>query len=62
MWQRTASLFESVIVTEAQTAEAHSSFDLTKAKYSVSGLSVVGKENVYMLINPNSFIAYEARK
>jgi hypothetical protein len=40
-----SSLIESVIVTEFQ-AEAYSSLDLTKAKHSISTLSVVEKPDV----------------
>jgi hypothetical protein len=52
-----SSLLESVIVTEFQATEAYSSLDLTKAKYSISRLSMVEKENVSVRINPNSLIA-----
>jgi hypothetical protein len=38
-----SSLSESVIVTEIQATEAYSSLDLTKARYSISKLSKVGK-------------------
>jgi hypothetical protein len=51
-----SSLLESVIVTEYQATEAYSSFDLTKANFSIE------KENLSVLINPNSFIACEKRK
>jgi hypothetical protein len=37
---------ESVIVTEFQVTEEYPSLDLGKAKYSISRLSVVEKENV----------------
>jgi hypothetical protein len=53
MWQRAenclymrSSLLESVIVTKFQATEAYSSMDLTKAKYSISRLSMVEIENV----------------
>jgi hypothetical protein len=56
-----SSLLKSVIVTELQAAEAHSSLDLTKAVYSISKLSarVVEQENVSVRINPCNFIACE---
>jgi hypothetical protein len=38
-----SSLLESVIITEFQATEAYSNLDLTKAKYSMSTLSVVEK-------------------
>jgi hypothetical protein len=66
LWQRAAhflctrsSLLESVIVTEFQGTEAYSNLDLTKAKYSISRLSMIGKENVSVRINPNIFIVCE---
>jgi hypothetical protein len=68
-WQRAAnylfthsSLLESVIVKELQATEAYSSLDLTKAKYSISRLSMVEKENISVPINPDSFNACEKRK
>jgi hypothetical protein len=57
-----SSLLESVIVTEFQATEAFSSLDQTKAKYSISRLSMVEKENISARINPNSFNACEERK
>jgi hypothetical protein len=57
-----SSLLESVIVTEFQATEAYSSFDLTKAKYRISRLYIVEKENVSLRINPNNFIAREKIK
>jgi hypothetical protein len=66
LWQRAAnflcmrsSLLESVLVTEFQTTEAYSNFDLTKAKYSVNKLSMVEKEKVIVRINPNNLKACE---
>jgi hypothetical protein len=41
-----SSLLESVPVTELQATEAYSSLDVTKAKYSISRLCTVEKENV----------------
>jgi hypothetical protein len=50
VWQRAADflcmrsgLLESAIVTELQAAEAYSSTDLDKAKYSIGRLSAVEK-------------------
>jgi hypothetical protein len=64
LWQRAAnflcmrsSLLELVIVTELQAAETYSSLDLTKAKYSISRVPMVEKENVFIRINPSNFIA-----
>jgi hypothetical protein len=57
-----SSLFESVVVTEFQATEAYSSLDLTKAKYSISRLPMVEKENVILRINTSNFIACEKRK
>jgi hypothetical protein len=57
-----SSILESVIVTEFQATEAYSSLDLTKAKYSISRLSIVEQESVSVRINPNNFIACEKRK
>jgi hypothetical protein len=69
LWQKASnvlrtlsSLLESLTVTEFQATEAYSSLDLTKAKYSISTLSMVEKENVSVRINPNSFIASEKTK
>jgi hypothetical protein len=52
LWQRAAhfldmrsSLLESVIVTEFQATEAHSSLDLTREKYSIS---IVDEENLIL--------------
>jgi hypothetical protein len=50
---------ESVIVTQFQATEAYSSLDLTKAKYSISRLPVVGKENAIVRISPRNFSARE---
>jgi hypothetical protein len=44
-----SSLLESETVTEFQAAEAYSSLDVTKAKYSVCKLSEVG-ENTRTLL------------
>jgi hypothetical protein len=52
-----SSLLESVIVTEFQATKAYSSLYLTKAKYSISRLFMVEKENVIVRNNPNNFIA-----
>jgi hypothetical protein len=57
-----SSLLGSVIVTEFQATEAYSSLDLTKAKYSISRLSMIEKENVIVRISPNNFIAHEKNK
>jgi hypothetical protein len=57
-----SSLLESVIVTEFQATEAYSSLDLTKAKYRISRLSMVQKENVIVQISPNNFSACEKIK
>jgi hypothetical protein len=57
-----SSSSESVIVTERQATEAYSSLDLTKAKYSVSRLLKVEKENVIVQISPRNFSACEKRK
>jgi hypothetical protein len=69
LWQRAAnflcmcsSLLESVIVTEFQAVEAYSSVDLTKAKYIISRLPVMEKEDVIIQINSSNFIACEERK
>jgi hypothetical protein len=69
LWQRAAnflrtrsSLLESVILREFQATGAHSSLDLTKAKYSISRLSTVEKENESVRINPSNFIAGEKGK
>jgi hypothetical protein len=68
-WQRAAfffcmrsSLLELIIVTEFQATGAFSSLDLTKAKYSMSRLSVVEKENGIVRISPSNFSACEKRK
>jgi hypothetical protein len=57
-----SSLLESVIVTEFRAAGAYSSFNLTKAKYSISRLSKVEKENVIVLISPSNFSACQKIK
>jgi hypothetical protein len=57
-----SSLLESLTVTEFQATKAHSSLDSTKAKYSLSRLSMVERENVSVRINPNNFTAYGKRK
>jgi hypothetical protein len=54
-------LLESVIVIEFQAAEAYSSLDLTKAKYSISRLSMAEKENIIARISPSNFSAREKR-
>jgi hypothetical protein len=41
-----SSLLEPVIVTQFQATKTYLSLDLTKAKYSISRLSRVEKENV----------------
>jgi hypothetical protein len=53
LWQRAAnflcmrsSSLDSVIVTECQATEAYSSFDLIRAKHSISRLSVLEKEDI----------------
>jgi hypothetical protein len=46
-----SNLLESVIVRESQATEAYSSLDLTKAKYSISKLSMVEKENIRYFTN-----------
>jgi hypothetical protein len=51
-------LLESVIIA----TEAYSSLDLTKAKYSISRLSMVEKENVNLRIIPSHFSVCEKRK
>jgi hypothetical protein len=56
-----SSLFELVIVTELQAAEAFSSLLLTKAQYSNSRLSVVKKDKVIIRISPSNFIAREIK-
>jgi hypothetical protein len=68
-WKRAAnciytrsSCFQSVIVTDLQATEAFSGLDLTKAKHSISRLSVVEKENVIVRIISNNFGACEKRK
>jgi hypothetical protein len=55
-------LLESVIVTEFQATEAYSSFDPTKAKYSINRLPKVEKERMILRINPSKFIASEKRE
>jgi hypothetical protein len=45
-----SSLLDSVIVTEFQATEAYSSLDLTKAKYSISRLFMVEKQNASIRI------------
>jgi hypothetical protein len=50
---------ESKIVTEFQATEAHSSLDLVKAKYSISRLSKVEKQNGIVRISPSNFNARE---
>jgi hypothetical protein len=50
-----SNLFESVIVTEFQVTEAYSSLDVTKAKYSISRLSKMEKENVILRISSSNF-------
>jgi hypothetical protein len=52
-----SSLLELVIVFQA--AAAYSNLNLPKAKYSISRLSMVQKENVISRINPNNFVARE---
>jgi hypothetical protein len=54
-----SSLLVLVIVTEFQTAEAYSNLDLSRAKYSISRLSMAEKKNVILGINCRNFIAYE---
>jgi hypothetical protein len=49
-----SSLLQPVIVLEFQTTDAYSSLDLTKAKHSISRLSMVAKENVNVRINPSN--------
>jgi hypothetical protein len=56
-----SNLFESVIVSEFQAREAYSSIDVTKAKYSISRLSKVEKENVIVRISSSNFSACEKR-
>jgi hypothetical protein len=41
---------------------SRSNLDLTKAKYSISRLSVVEKENVRVRINPNTIFLLRVRK
>jgi hypothetical protein len=55
-------VLKSVIVTEFQANEAYASLELTKAKYSISILSMVGKENVSVRTNLNNFISREKIK
>jgi hypothetical protein len=50
---------QSVIIKEFQAAEAYSRLDLTKAKYNISRLSNVEKENVILQTNPSNFSAFE---
>jgi hypothetical protein len=57
-----SSSWESVIVTEFQATESYSSSDLTKAKYGISRLSKVGKENAIVQISPSNFKACGKRK
>jgi hypothetical protein len=57
-----SSLLDSVVVTEFQATEAYYSLYLTKAKYSISKLSKVEKENVIARIIPSNFIVCEKRK
>jgi hypothetical protein len=57
-----SSLLESAIITEFQATEAYSSSELMKAKYSISRLSKVEKENVIVRISPSNFNACEKRK
>jgi hypothetical protein len=54
-------LLESIVVTEFQATEAYSSSDSTKAKYSISRLSEVEKEDVSVPISRNNFIACEKK-
>jgi hypothetical protein len=56
------SLLKSVIVTEFQVTEAYSSLDRTKAKYSISRLFMVERENVILRISPSNFSECEERK
>jgi hypothetical protein len=56
-----SSFLESVAVTEFQAAEAYCSIDLTKAKYSISRLSKVEKEND-VRISLGNFSSCEKRK
>jgi hypothetical protein len=53
-------LLESVIVFHA--AEAYCNLNLPKAKYSISRLSMMQKENVISQINRNNFVACENTK
>jgi hypothetical protein len=57
-----SSLLASVIVTKFRAIEAYSSLDLTEAKYSISRLSVVEKENVIVQISPSNFSECEKIK
>jgi hypothetical protein len=57
-----SSPLESAIITEFQATEAYFNLDLTKAKYSISRLYMVEKENVSVRINATNFIACEERK
>jgi hypothetical protein len=57
-----SSLLESVTVTEFQATEAYSSWDLTKAKYSISRLSRVEKEIVIVQISPSNLSEFKKRK
>lgn len=50
-------LLESLTITDFQATEAYSYVDLGEAKYGVSRLSMVKKENVILQMNPSNFIA-----
>jgi hypothetical protein len=52
-------LLESVIVTEFQATGAYSSLELTKAKYSISRVSMLEKENISKRIDRNNSSARE---
>jgi hypothetical protein len=54
-----SGLLESIIITGFQTTHEYLSSDLTKAKYSVSRMSKVEKENIIVRISPGNFSACE---
>jgi hypothetical protein len=45
--------------SDAEILISPPSLDVTKAKYSISRLSVVEKQNVVIRINPSNFVAHE---
>jgi hypothetical protein len=56
-----SSSLESVIITKFQATKAYLGLDLTEAKYSISILPKMEKENLIVLISPSNLSSSEKK-